>query len=67
MAGDYTFVVLPANQSYREVYFDVSYTAPEGVSTQRVTVNNPATNVIQVGLDPSRQYTQGMIWAIHMR
>lgn len=67
VAGDYTFVVLPANQTYREVYFDVSYTGAEGVSTQRVTVNNPATNVIQVGLDPSRQYAQGMIWAIHMR
>lgn len=65
VAGDYAFVVLTDNQSYKSVYFDVGYAGANGPSLQRVTVNNPATNIIQVGLDPYRQYAQGMIWATH--
>ncbi len=65
IANRYTFVVLPDNQSYSSVYFDVSYQTASGYATETVTVDHPPTNVIQVGLNPSRQYVPGMIWAIH--
>lgn len=60
-----TWVVLPENFDYTSVYFDVGYQTPLGIEIERVTVANPATNAIQVNLNPFRQYSPGMIWAIH--
>lgn len=64
----YTFVVLPENTSYGSVYFDISYESPGepgGFAIERITIPAPATNVMQVNLNPARRYPIGMIWAIH--
>lgn len=63
----FAYVVLPENNEFSRVEFSLQWDTEAGTfgGYETIVIDEPATNVIQVNLNPYRRYRMGPVNGVH--